>query len=508
LADNESTSDALRLAIDSSDEYYGTENEAKLNITYTPNPTIKGVIPMNTGNPFYTTDNNPQNSINTACLSNMLAGETCTNTWSVMPTGNIGGTFKFFVDYVPTNLLITQKRTKELFISIEAGESCVDNDGDLVQGFNPLTCYSGLDCDDTRNDINPAQPELCNGIDDNCNGETDEGCPICVENWECNGWSACETGIPPFVFEWDFGDGTSETKNSPNWVVHTYSSGIFNPKIKVTDVLNNLAEDEKTIAVALSNGNFKPIAKANGEYIAGIGENINLSSAGSSDDISISQYEWKIINTKGNPCIPSTIIEQNPVIVCNEAGTAEATLTVTDNQGATDSDTAVIKVNQTQTQDLVNIVKMKLQPDIVKQGQDLTIIVRVENQTNKTQNFDIKFEVKENKANENISNLPNLISDLELLNQQILPYSQGEGRKEFVLVIPAAELETELDGQKNYWVYASVKATGENNILLNSRRIAFSYSGTGTKQVKVPEINFLNTLIILITIMIILTKRK
>merc|ERR1712188_188470 len=35
----------------------------------------------------------------------------------------------------------------------------------------------GGDCDDTNALVNPDQVELCNGIDDNCNGVVDEGCP-------------------------------------------------------------------------------------------------------------------------------------------------------------------------------------------------------------------------------------------------------------------------------------------------------------------------------------------
>jgi len=52
--------------------------------------------------------------------------------------------------------------------------SCTDSDGD---GFN-ITAGCGLiDCNDTNPLVNPSAVEVCwNGIDDNCNNQTDEGC--------------------------------------------------------------------------------------------------------------------------------------------------------------------------------------------------------------------------------------------------------------------------------------------------------------------------------------------
>ncbi|HXI04006.1 MAG TPA: MopE-related protein [Candidatus Saccharimonadales bacterium] len=60
--------------------------------------------------------------------------------------------------------------------------ACVDADGD---GYGDM-CAAGPDCDDTNAAVHPGAAEICNGIDDNCDGRVDEGLASLV---------SCGTGI-------------------------------------------------------------------------------------------------------------------------------------------------------------------------------------------------------------------------------------------------------------------------------------------------------------------------
>ena len=63
-----------------------------------------------------------------------------------------------------------------------------DGDGDgygvsgnakcLCGAFDKWTALMGGDCDDSASMINPGAKEICNLVDDNCNGTTDEGCQV------------------------------------------------------------------------------------------------------------------------------------------------------------------------------------------------------------------------------------------------------------------------------------------------------------------------------------------
>jgi hypothetical protein len=83
------------------------------------------------------------------------------------------------------------------------GVDCVDKDGD---GFGVGKDCKVLDCDDSDPAINPWMPEICgDGKDNNCDGQIDEGCLLC-EDKDGDGF-----GVGPKCTNWDCDDNDAKT---------------------------------------------------------------------------------------------------------------------------------------------------------------------------------------------------------------------------------------------------------------------------------------------------------
>ncbi|MBL8914838.1 MAG: putative metal-binding motif-containing protein [Archangium sp.] len=55
---------------------------------------------------------------------------------------------------------------------------CLDNDGDGFSGTGDCSTETMVDCNDNDPMAFPGALEICNGVDDTCNGQIDEGLPV------------------------------------------------------------------------------------------------------------------------------------------------------------------------------------------------------------------------------------------------------------------------------------------------------------------------------------------
>lgn len=142
------------------------------------------------------------------------------------------------------------------------------------------------------------------------------------------------------AYSWNFGDGTANS-TSPN-PAHIYNSaGTFTATLTVTDNSGLTGKSSVLITATQPAANQAPVAVAGANVTSGSAPlTVNLSSQGSYDpDGTIASYSWNFGDgTSSN--------QANPSHVYNNAGNYTATLTVTDNGGATASSSVNITVQQ------------------------------------------------------------------------------------------------------------------------------------------------------------------
>jgi len=155
-------------------------------ITFIINATDNGAFNLSI-NKF---DRNTSTQINLE-YNNILITKNTTATLSITPTNpnfimqiDINGDGIIDNTTLPDNITIEGNNTNNETDSDNDGisdstDNCpnlpnpnqiTDFDGD---GFDNLLC-GGNDCDDTNNNINPEAQEVCNLVDDNCNGKIDD----------------------------------------------------------------------------------------------------------------------------------------------------------------------------------------------------------------------------------------------------------------------------------------------------------------------------------------------
>ena len=140
---------------------------------------------------------------------------------------------------------------------------------------------------------------------------------------------------------WDFQDNEISAAPNPTWTFNT--PGTYNVTLTVKDTSNQ--EDTTTITITVTEpDNEAPVANASATPISGTAPlEVSFSSNGSSDDNGITAYSWNFKDGQSSSAA-------NPTHTFNTAGTYQVTLTVTDEDNLSDTDTVTITVSESSNQ--------------------------------------------------------------------------------------------------------------------------------------------------------------
>jgi len=174
------------------------------------------------------------------------------------------------------------------------------------------------------------------------------------------------------AYAWDFGDGTTSAAANP---AHTFNAvGNYNVILVVTD--DDGLMDATTIAVSALLPNTAPIANATATPNSGYAPLVvTLDGAGSFDsDGSIVSYQWNFGDGSTGSGATVSHTYQNP-------GSYTATLTVTDNRGATSSAAVSLQAQQDPNK-VMRVATISLAAVTVAGGKQVKATVKITNPSN------------------------------------------------------------------------------------------------------------------------------
>ncbi|MCP4695552.1 MAG: PKD domain-containing protein [Gammaproteobacteria bacterium] len=133
-------------------------------------------------------------------------------------------------------------------------------------------------------------------------------------------------GLDPYTYAWNFGDGATAAEESP---VHSYDVGTHTATLTLTDIMGDSLTDSVTITVTPADPipvfTFSP----DNQILPIMYVTFDASGSSDPDGGSITDYAWLI---EGQTYSGMTVGHS-----FSSAGSYQATLTVTDDEGATDS---------------------------------------------------------------------------------------------------------------------------------------------------------------------------